>query len=131
MAPQPSTSAEIVAAERRILDGLVDLYEEERRLYRRVLELTHRQGELVRSGRPFGEVRAVLEEKKDILESINLLDRSEQERKSAWQRGREHWTAAGRKRLHDSLATVAAVIEEIVTCEERNDLELIARAQEM
>ena len=131
MAPLPSTSAETAAAERRILDGLVDLYAEERRLYLRVLDLTHRQGELVRNGGAFGEVTAVLEQKMECLRVISELDRTERERKTAWQRGRDGWSAAGRKQLHASLAAVASVIEEIMTCEERNDLELIARAQEM
>lgn len=131
MAPLPSMTNETAAAERRILDGLVDLYEEERRLYGRVLDLTHRQGEIVRAGGAFAEVRSVLEEKKACLRTISDLDRTERDRKSAWQRGRSNWSAAGRKRLHASLAAVAAVIEEIMTCEEHNDLELIARAQEM
>jgi hypothetical protein len=119
------------ADERRILDALVDLYEEERRLYLRVLDLTRKQGEIVQRGGGFGEVTAVLEEKKSCLRTISALDRTEQERKAAWQRGRDGWSAAGRKRLHASLSAVASVIEEIMACEERNDLDLIARTGEM
>ena len=133
MALQPSMRGEALtpagppADERRILDALVDLYEEERRLYLRVLDLTHQQGEIVRTGGAFGEVTAVLEEKKSCLSTISALDRTEQERKMAWQRGRDRWSAAGRKRLHASLSAVASVIEDIMACEERNDLDLIAR----
>ncbi len=131
MAPLLSSSAEVAAAESRVLDSLIGLYEEECRLYQKVLDLTRRQGEIVRSGGAFGEVRVVLERKKACLRAISELDRNEQERKTAWQDGRDNWSAAGRKRLHASLAAVAAIVEEITTCEERNDLDLIARSQEM
>lgn len=131
MAPLPSTGPEAPPAERRILDGLVTLYEEQRRLYLEVLELSRRQGEIIRSDGGMDRVRAVLEQKKEHLGTISRLDRTEQDRKAAWLRGRDRWSAAGRKRLHESINAVTKVVEEIVACEERNDLELIARTRNL
>ncbi len=131
MAPLPSMTISHGSPERRLLDGLISLYGEERRLYLQVLELSHRQGQIVRQGGAFSEVRAVLEEKKGCLNMISRLDQTEQTRKAAWMEGRHRWSAAAKAELHAALATVTTVIEEIMDCEEKNDLDLIARTQEM
>jgi hypothetical protein len=125
MAPLLSTSAETTTQERRLLDRLLGLYAEQERLYGEVLDLSRRQRDLVRSGAPLPEVRAVLEQKKARLETIGRLDLTEARSKDQWRAGRRDWSADGRTRLHGALEQVGRLIEEILACEEENDRELL------
>ena len=123
----PSTGAEApVRAEGELLGRLLSLYEEEARVYARVLELSRRQGEAVRRGAPFGEVRRLLEQKRGCLDLIARLERAEAPTKQEWERRRQALSAPGRTRLRTALDRVGALIESIIDCEEENDRELIA-----
>jgi len=114
-----------------LLDRLLDLYDEERQVYGRVLELSRQQGRMVRDGAALREVRRVLEQKKACLELVARLELTERGSKAAWEQGRHRWSAEGRAALHGAIRRVTDVIEEILACEEANDLEMIALAREM
>lgn len=129
MAPLLSTSAETAAQERRLLDRLLGLYAEQERLYAEILELSRRQRDLVRQGAPLGEVRAVLEQKKQRLETIGRLDLTEAGSKDQWREGRRGWSAVSRTRLHGALETVGRLIEDILACEQENDRELLQQSR--
>ena len=131
MAPQLSSTAERASGEGTLLQRLLELYEEERQVYDRVLELSRQQGRIVRSGGPLTEVRRVLEQKKGCLDLIARLELTERGSKAAWERGRPTWSPDGRARLHEAICRVTDLIEDILACEEENDLELIARTQVM
>ena len=106
---------------------LLDLYRHELEIYRRVLALSERQGDLVREGADFAEVRRVLEEKKRCLAVIARLENDEATTKSAWERDRRDLPAAERGRVHRALQGVADLIEQILAVEEANDNDLIQR----
>jgi len=131
MAPLPSTTADLGADEAVLLARLLDLYEEERRVYGRVLELARRQGRIVRANGPLTEVRRVLAQKKRCLDRVARLERTGRDSKAAWERGRQGWSADGRARIHAAICRVTALIEDILAAEEENDLEMIARTQVM
>lgn len=123
----PNTGADAPArAEGELLGRLLSLYEEEARVYTRVLELSRRQGEAVRRGAPFGEVRRLLEQKHGCLELIARLERAEAPTKAEWERRRQSFSAGSRSRLRAALDRVGGLIETIINCEEENDRELIA-----
>lgn len=129
MASQRSTDAERAREEQRVLGRLLALYDEQRRVYQRVLELSRRQGEIVRAGGPLADVQRVLAEKKRCLDLVARLEHGERESKAAWEQQRERWSAAGRARLHATLSDVTELIEDILACEEQNDRELISMTQ--
>lgn len=112
--------------EAELLGRLLSLYEEEARVYSRVLELSRRQGEAVRQGAPFGEVRRLLEQKKGCLDLIARLERGEAGSKREWEARRADMSADGRARLRAALDRVGGLIEGIIACEEQNDRELFA-----
>ena len=71
--------------ESELLGRLLSLYEEEARVYTRVLELSQRQGEAVRQGAPFSEIRRLLEQKRGCLDLIARLERGEVGSKREWE----------------------------------------------
>jgi hypothetical protein len=115
-----------VAGENELLGRLLSLYDEEARVYSRVLELSKRQGEAVRQGAPFGEVRRLIEQKKGCLDLIARLERAEAGTKHEWESRRTSMSAPGRARLRAALDRVGGLIEGIIVCEEANDLDLFA-----
>ena len=125
MAPQPTTAGDMLGQEKRLLDRLLVLYTQEQGVYREVLELSRRQGEVVASGGTVEQVRRVLERKNACLEAIRHLEGTEQQAKAAWEVGRDGWSAAARARLHQALQEVGQLIEEILLCEEANDRHLL------
>ncbi len=125
MAPQPTTAGDMLGQEKRLLDRLLVLYTQEQGVYREVLELSRRQGEIVASGGTVEQVRRVLERKNACLEAIRHLEGTEQQAKAAWETGRDGWSAAARARLHQALQEVGQLIEEILLCEEANDRHLL------
>jgi hypothetical protein len=128
--PSPTmTLTDPVAQERRLLDRLLGLYDEERQLYLEVLTLSRRQGEAIRGGAPVGEVRRLLSRKKSCLETIGHLELTEKQNKSQWRQGRANWSPGGRARLHDALQDVGQLIESILECEEANDRALMELAR--
>ena len=80
-------------------------------------------------GGALASVRRILEQKKQCLDLIGRLDLTEHRTKVQWEKGRQHWTAAGRRRLHEALQQVTNLIEEILICEEKNDLILIEQTR--
>jgi len=131
MAPQLTSHPENRGTGQDVLHRLLNLYEEERQLYQRVLELSRNQGEIVRRGGTLGDVRRVLEQKKNTLEIIGRLEMTEQRSKAIWEQSRHTWPAEARTRVHDTLRRVADLIEEILVCEEKNDLDLIETTADM
>ena len=134
MASQTTTGLEPAATsggkpEAELLQRLLALYEEERQIYSCVLELSRQQGEIVRRGGGLNEVRQVLTKKKNCLDIIARLELTERRNKQEWERRRRVFSQPSRRRLQDSLNQVTALIEEILTCEENNDHELIQQAR--
>lgn len=125
MVSQSTTSAELTSRERRLLDRLLGLYNEQSRLYREVLDLSRRQRDMVQTGEPLPRIRAVLEAKKSRLATISRLEMTEETSKQEWRQGRRNWSAESRTSLHRALESVGNVIEEILVCEEENDRELL------
>jgi len=116
-------------SEQELLDRLLGLYEEERQLYARVLELSREQGETVNRGGSLASVRRILEQKKQCLDLIGRLELTEHRAKVEWEKGRQHWSSSGRRNLHDAVQEVAGLIEEILIREEKNDLILIEQTR--
>jgi len=112
--------------ESELLGRLLSLYEEEARVYARVLELSRRQGDAVRQGAPFTEIRRLLEQKKGCLDLIARLERGEAGSKREWEARRAAMSPEGRARLRTALDRVSGLIEGIIACEEQNDRELLA-----
>jgi hypothetical protein len=125
--PHPPTDQPVTEAD--LLNRLLGLYEEERQIYLRVLELSRRQGEVVNAGGGMSEVRGILEQKKQCLDLIGRLEMTEHRAKVKWERGRTRWSTSGRRRLHDAVQEVTRLIEEILICEEKNDLVFIEQAR--
>jgi len=125
MAPQVSSPPEAHLQEARLLGRLLDLYEEERQIYVRILELSRDQGDRLRAGAPLNQVRSLLEQKKNCLDMISRLEKTEYRTKLQWEEGRHRWSASGRGRLHQMLRDVATLMETIIHCEEQNDMVLI------
>lgn len=127
MALPRTTGTDLPArGEAELLGRLLSLYEEEARVYARVLELSRRQGDAVRQGAPFAEIRRLLEQKKGCLELVARLERGEAATKREWESRRGTMTADGRARLRSALDRVGGLIEGIIACEEQNDRELLA-----
>jgi hypothetical protein len=127
--PSPHPVLETLQTERELLARLLGLYEEERQLYARVLELSRQQGETVSRGGSLASVRRLLETKNECLDLIARLEMTEHRAKVAWENGRQGWSTAGRRRMHETIQEVARVIEEILICEEKNDLILIEQTR--
>ncbi len=115
--------------EGELLQRLLGLYAEERQIYGQVLELSRQQGEIMRQGAGLGEVRQVLQKKKNCLEIIGRLELMEKRNKQEWERRRQGFSRMNRNRLQNALDQVTGLIEEILTCEEANDLYLIEQAR--
>ena len=118
-----------VRPEGELLQRLLGLYEEERQIYGQVLDLSRQQGDIMRQGGGLGEVRRVLEKKKNCLEIIGRLELMEKRNKQDWERRRQGFSRPNRNRLQQALNRVTGLIEEILTCEEANDLYLIEQAR--
>ncbi len=101
------------------------LYQEQRQIYTQVLELSRQQGELVRRKSNLTEIRQLLQKKNVCLEIIKRLELTESSAKTEWEQGKRHWSASNQSRLNQTLHKVSSLIEEILVCEEKNDLEFI------
>lgn len=126
--PEPNITA-ARKPERELLQRLLGLYAEERQIYGTVLDLSRRQGELVRQGGGLHDVRRVLEKKKNCLEIIGRLELMEKRNKQDWERRRREFSQSSRRQLRESLKQVTSLIEEILACEEQNDRALIEQAR--
>ena len=118
--------------EQELFRRLHSLYEEQRQIYGQVLELSRQQGELVRSRSNLTEIRQLLQKKNVCLEIIKRLELTERSAKIEWEQGKRHWSAFNQSSLNQTLQKVSTLIEEILVCEEKNDLEFIQqmRAQQ-
>jgi hypothetical protein len=63
------------------------------------------------------------------LDLIGRLELTEHRAKVDWEKGRLHWSAAGRRKLHEAIQEVTKLIEEILIREEKNDLMLIEQTR--
>ena len=129
MAHLPPRIPETRRSERELLDRLLGLYEEERQLYARVLELSREQGATVSRGGSLASVRRILEQKKQCLDLIGRLELTEHRAKVEWEKGRHGWSTSGRRLLHESVPEITMLIEDILICEEKNDLILIEQTR--
>ena len=129
MTQLPPPIPEFRRSERELLDRLLGLYEEERQLSAQVLELSREQGESVRRGGSLAGVRRILEQKKQCLDLIGRLELTEHRAKVEWEKGRQGWSTSGRRNLHEAVQEVTMLIEDILICEEKNDLILIEQTR--
>ncbi len=119
-------AAEAAAGQERALRALLALYGAEHGLYREILALSRRQGELIRAGAPVAELHAVLEGKRDRLDEIARLERENADARDAWEQGRHVWRGGAVATLHEALREIGTLIEEILELEARNDRLLLA-----
>lgn len=129
MATMTMSPLETGRSEADLLGRLLNLYEEERQLYTNVLHLSRDQGATISRGGSLASVRRILEQKKECLDLIGRLELMEHRTKVEWEKGRQNWTTAGRRSLHESVQEVSRVIEEILICEEKNDQILIEQTR--
>ena len=131
MALDLSTPPETNNGEQELFQRLNGLYEEQRQIYSQVLELSQKQGNLVRNGSNLSEIRQILQKKNVCLEIIKRLELTERSTKIAWERGRQKWSPVRQATLNLTLQKVGSVIEEILVCEEKNDQEFINQMRTM
>jgi hypothetical protein len=129
MAQWPPRLPDTPIGEQDLLARLLGLYDEERQLYAKVLDLSRQQGMIVSRRGTLGSVRRVLEQKKQCLDLIGRLEMTEHRAKVEWEKGRAQWSTSGRRRLHEAVQEVTRLIEEILICEEKNDLILIEQTR--
>ena len=130
MALRNSSTPEMMQdRETLLLRRLLGLYQEEIQIYVQVLELSREQGALIRKGSHITEIRRVLEKKKNCLNIIGRLEATERAAKHEWDVGRGEWSARGRTQLHEALGQVGDLIEQILSSEEENDMQLIAKTR--
>jgi hypothetical protein len=129
MAKSLAASPDVAADEGRLLERLLTLYRQEHRLYQRVLELSREQGAVVRRDGELREITAILDQKRECLDSINQLEKADGGARSLWERGRQQWSSTAQARLHQVLQEIGAVIEAILLCEEENDHLLLKKTR--
>ncbi len=112
-----------------LVQRLTDLYHEEIQVYGQILNLSRRQGQLIGQGRPLNEIRGLLEQKKKCLDIISRLEATEKAAKREWEQGKHQWSTASRSAVHDVLAQVGQLIEQILVCEEANDAQFIQQSR--
>jgi hypothetical protein len=117
--------------ETELLNRLLGLYSEEQQLYTKVLHLSQRQGQIIDRGAPLADVRTILEQKKSCLDVISRLEATEHNHRQEWEINRTRFSARSRNLLHAALQEVSTLIEEILACEENNDLKLIQQTRAM
>ncbi len=111
--------------EQDLFRRLHGLYEEQRQIYGQVLELSRQQGNLVHNRSNLSEIRQLLQKKNVCLEIIKRLELTERSAKIEWEQGKRHWSAFNQASLNQTLVKVSTLIEDILLCEEKNDLEFI------
>ena len=131
MAQVLSTHPETRRGEQELFHRLNGLYEEQQQIYTQVLDLSRRQGDLVRKGHSLTEIRQLLQKKNVCLEIIKRLELTERTSKVQWEQGKQRWTAVNQANLNLTLQKVSTLIEEILLCEEKNDQEFIRQMRTM
>ena len=121
MAPTTYTPAEAPSHGPDLVEGLIDLYARERGLYQEVLRLSRDQAALVRDGRGLGDIKMVLEAKRQRLDEIARLERGSTEARRYWEQRRDALAGAQSARLQQSLQVVGDLIESILQIEAEND----------
>ncbi len=131
MVQMHSSVPDISRRETEILNRLLGLYSEEQQLYAKVLSLSQKQGAIIDEGAPLAAVRKILEQKKSCLDVVSRLEATEQANRQEWESNRTQYSARTRNLLHSALQEVGSLIEEILICEENNDLKLIQQTRTM
>lgn len=121
-------SVERGAAERELLQSLLELYAGEAGLYREVLVLARRQLAAIRTGTPLSQVRDLLAAKSERLDAIARLELEQAGARTLWETRRDRWSGPAVARVHDALREVGGLIEEILVVEEQCDRLLLADA---
>jgi flagellar biosynthesis/type III secretory pathway chaperone len=129
MAQAYSTGADCDSGQEGLLRRLLELYEEEQRIYERVLDLCREQGEIIRRDGAFDRLKGVLARKRECLDAISSLERSRSRDRNAWLASRDSWSGPRKAALQRSLQRVTSLIEEILRCEEENDRILLERTR--
>jgi hypothetical protein len=129
MVPPRLTTLDSPTSEALLLSKLLSLYAEEKRIYQRILQLTRQQGQIVRSGGEIRDVRRILEQKRDCLDSIARLEGAEGSNRRSWEEGRDRWSGSARARLQSAIQEVANLVEAILASEEQNDRLLLAQGR--
>jgi hypothetical protein len=127
MAPPLSSRPELAGSPRRLLARLLNLYAEEKRLYRRVLQLSRRQGEIFRRGGSLRDVHEILQQKRACLDAIAELEQADGGARALWEEGKSQWQGEDQVQLHQVLQEVGSIIETILLAEEENDRVLLAK----
>ena len=99
------------------LRALTGAYRGIERRYRDLERLSQREHELLTAGAALGEVRAVLEEKRTLIDSIRMEEARVAEAKSWWSRVRGELPAHQTRELLDLLDTVSRRIETALALE--------------
>ncbi len=129
MAPTASTHAEWNAHDVQVgLEGLLDLYESERTMYQEILELSRRQSEAIRQGKPLADIRTLLDRKRTMLDMITHMEAQHQSARQTWQESRHRIQGELVARMQRILATVGDLLEEILRIEAENDRLFLALA---
>lgn len=110
---------------------LTSFYEEQRGIYQQILELSRQQGRLVEAGQNLTEIRQILQKKKNCLEWIRRLDLTERQARRQWEEGKRNWSAGAQEAVGGTLQQLSGLIEEILLCEEKNDMEFIKQMRTM
>jgi flagellar biosynthesis/type III secretory pathway chaperone len=129
MAQAYSTGADGDHGQEGLLQRLLELYEQEQRIYGRVLDLSQEQGEIIRSDGAFEKLKGVLTRKRECLDAISSLEQSRSRDRTAWLASRDDWSGPRKAALQRSLQRVTSLIEEILRCEEENDRILLEKTR--
>lgn len=118
-------------SEQEIVRRLSTMYREQFEIYGQVLELSRQQGQMVRSGSPLNEIRALLQKKNVCLDLIKRLEMTERQARQLWERRKIHFSVPAQETLNKALRDVGGLIEEILILEEQSDMEFIERMRTM
>jgi hypothetical protein len=131
MAPIASTRAEWNAHDVQVgLEGLLDLYESERTMYQEILELSRRQSEAIRQGKPLGDIRTLLDRKRTMLDMIAHMENQHQQARRNWAESRHRIQGEMVARMQRVLASVGDLLEEILRIEAENDRLFLTLAEQ-
>jgi hypothetical protein len=109
------------------LDRLIDVYRQERDLYRQILERVHSQRRLIESGASYGDINTELGRKRDLLQDVEALEAGIREDRELWRRRRQELDGDAARRLMTLLAEVTVLVEEIRERERENEVLLTGR----
>ena len=130
MASTTSIPTDGMPTELGLLESLVRLYDREIELYGDILKLSHKQRQYITEKKPLVEIRALLKEKNDLLDTIARLEAVNERAKTVWQRKKHVLIGEMPVKLQERFTRVAEMIEEILKIEAVNDHLFISAANE-